>query len=412
MVADSLRKSYGKRSILDTRINGLYVVLPLFVILRYASSINYSETISATVDAVIDVLRAIVLITLVGMIFLHRSKGLDSFVRDGALLIVAASTWIVGGSSHFFWLVAFVLASKEISITKVAKLVFVATLMITVLTIVLWELGIINEPIMPDADYRARSTFGFSHPNTLGLVFFLIVFSYSVMHFGRLPLIESVLCLLAFIVCAYIADSRTYALVTILWFIFLWVYHLFGSGNRFSKLLPVVLLVAFVGLYAISMFLMVNYDSGNSLQSSLNSLLSGRLRLMHAYYLESPFSFFGFGYEGTPPQYSGAVPYAFLVDNAYGYIYLRFGISGALLVLIGMLCFIRRSFKEQYSGVLLYGLLFFTLIAFVEGSAYQVASNFFLLAFSALSTGQPLADIDDISDGIRQGALVSGVHNE
>lgn len=409
---DGLNKSYGKKGILDTRINGLYVAFSLFVILRYASSINYTEAISSTVDIVIDVLRTIILVSLVAMIFLHRSKGLDSFARDGALIIVAASTWVVGGSSHLFWLVAFVLAAKKISIAKVAKLVFATTLLITILTIILWQLGIANEPIMPDADYRARSTFGFSHPNTLGLVFFLIAFSYSVMHFGRLPLMESALCLLAFLVCAYIADSRTYALVTILWFMFLWVYHLFGSGKGFSKFLPVALLVAFIGVYAISLFLMVNYDSGNSFQSSLNSLLSGRFRLMHAYYLESPFSLFGFDYLGTPPQYSGAVPYAFLVDNTYGYIYLRFGISGALLVLIGMLCFIRRSFKERYNGVLLYGLLFFTLVAFVEGSAYQVTSNFFLLAFSALSTGQSLASIDDVSNGGRQGTIANGVGNE
>lgn len=412
MAADSLKKSYGKKSILDTRINGFYVLFVLFAVTQYLTRINFDEAFLSAVNSAMDVVRAIILIMLLAFALIRRIKNIDMLVRDSALLIIAALTWIVGGSSHLFWIVAFILAAGKIRISEVAKLVFVTTLAIIILTIALWQLGIVGEPILPNADYRTRSTFGFGHPNALGLMLFLVFFSYSVRHFGRLPLMESALCLVSLFVIIYYADSRTYALVTALWLMLLWMYHLFVSGKNYSKFLPVVLLVAFVGLCVVSMFLMANYDSGSSLQSSLNSLLSGRLRLMHAYYLESPLSLFGFDYEGSPPQYSGGVPYSFLVDNAYGYVYLRFGISGALLVLFGMLCFIRRSFEEHYTGVLLYGLLFFTLIAFVEGSVYQMACNFFLLAFSALSTGQPLADIDDVSDGIRQEALVNGVDNE
>ena len=387
-----------KKSMLDTRIDGFYLVFALFVVSQYVTFVNYTEAFSSAVDSAMDILRALVLIALIGMIFFRHSKNFDLLVRNGALLAVSGLTWIVGGSSYLFWIIAFTLAAKKISISKVAKLVFVATLAIAIFTIVLWQLGVVEESTLGNTESRMRSTFGFRHPNTLGLVVFLMAFSYSVMHFGRLPLAESFLCLVYFFISSYFADSRTYALITMTWLVVLWIRHVFGSNKRVSQSLPLVLLIAFIGLFAISMFLMANYNPDNSLQSLLDRMLSGRLWFMHSYYLDSPLSLLGYSYEGAVPRYSRGIPYFFLVDNAYSYIYLRCGLVGTLIVLVGVFRLVGRCRKERYNGVLLYGLIFFTLVAFVELSACQIACDFFLLAFSALSTGQPLAEIDDVSD--------------
>lgn len=58
-----------KKSMLDTRIDGFYLVFALFVVSQYVTFVNYTEAFSSAVDSAMDILRALVLIALIGMIF-------------------------------------------------------------------------------------------------------------------------------------------------------------------------------------------------------------------------------------------------------------------------------------------------------------------------------------------------------
>ena len=74
---------------LDTRIDGFYLVFALFVVSQYVTFVNYTEAFSSAVDSAMDILRALVLIALIGMIFFRHSKNFDLLVRNGALLAVS-----------------------------------------------------------------------------------------------------------------------------------------------------------------------------------------------------------------------------------------------------------------------------------------------------------------------------------
>ncbi len=277
-----------------------------------------------------------------------------------------------------------IFASKNIDFDKMIKFDFILKIFMLLILIILHYLGFTNDVIIYRLDGTIRNSMGLVHPNLLGTYIMILCLEFIYLKNKKLKLTHYLILFLLVFVINYFCDSRTSSFIIIFLLIFTFYYDKINKNIFDSKLFRTIICNSFLILLFISYFSSVLYHDGNYLFYRLNSLFSGRLYWIF-YYLKT-YSINLFGNNLRIINSFTAVSLnisAMLLDNAYVYYLLKFGLLVYVILFIAFYKSFSRMFKyKEYFLIIIFLLLL--AYSLMEILAFQVAYNVFLIYFSNL----------------------------
>ena len=294
---------------------------------------------------------------------------------------VLASTFI-SGSWNILLLLLFLIAGREVNLRKIAICVLCTNVAVIFLTVICANNGIIKKTtFIAGNGMPERQAFGFTHPNLFGLAVVTACCAYAVLQYRKFGWKDLLIYGVAFYACYELAYSRTSA-ISILLIVFLSLFVTIDKHGRWDKLILVLGSLAFLGLSLFSIWLMVYFKPSISWMSNLNSMMTGRLDLMHHYFETYGVHMFGFDFSKMQENYRGYYD-TFICDNAFAHVVLESGIVVAALLFLAYEYVLLR-------GLIVYGeltpelfvLIIFAFVAFSESGAFWVCVNFCLVALA------------------------------
>lgn len=294
---------------------------------------------------------------------------------------VLASTFI-SGSWNILLLLLFLIAGREVNLRKIAICVLCTNVAVIFLTVICANNGIIKKTtFIAGNGMPERQAFGFTHPNLFGLAVVTACCAYAVLQYRKFGWKDLLIYGVAFYACYELAYSRTSA-ISILLIVFLSLFVTIDKHGRWDKLILVLGSLAFLGLSLFSIWLMVYFKPSISWMSNLNSMMTGRLDLMHHYFETYGVHMFGFDFSKMQENYRGYYD-TFICDNAFAHVVLESGIVvAALLFLAYEYVLLRGLIVYGELTPELFGLIISAFVAFSESGAFWVCVNFCLVALA------------------------------
>lgn len=294
---------------------------------------------------------------------------------------VLASTFI-SGSWNILLLLLFLIAGREVNLRKIAICVLCTNVAVIFLTVIFSNSGIIKKTtFIAGNGMPERQAFGFTHPNLFGLAVVTACCAYAVLQYRKFGWKDLLIYGVAFYACYELAYSRTSA-ISILLIVFLSLFVTIDKHGRWDKLILALGSLAFLGLSLFSIWLMVYFKPSISWMSNLNSMMTGRLDLMHHYFETYGVHMFGFDFSKMQENYRGYYD-TFICDNAFAHVVLESGIVVAALLFLAYEYVLLRGLIV-YSELTpeLFGLIIFAFVAFSESGAFWICVNFCLVALA------------------------------
>ncbi|MDO4291395.1 MAG: hypothetical protein Q4C41_09235 [Eggerthellaceae bacterium] len=358
-----------------------YLAFALYFFAVVLGRTTLEDFLFVPIDDAIDALQAVVLLLLLCKFVFQRAP-LSSWVLAAALVLVDFISWRQSAEGWLFWLALFVVCGEGVRLRPLAAISLVMSLTTVLVATSLASMGFVEDVVSSRAGV-VRHAMGFSHPNSLGLYLLSACVSFSVLRFGKNPLPDILLIGVADAVNLAVADSRSTVLLSFVQVLLLLVFYTVKS-ERGRGVARAGICAGVLAVFALSMYLMVAYDASSGWQSSLNQLLSGRLNLAHSYYEMQPLTLFGSSFEGFEPIYwENGEPVAFLVDNAWCHLVLRYGVVPTACLLTGMFLLFKRLVTRRRWDALLFGLTLMAVYGFTETYGIRIECNYFLFALGA-----------------------------
>lgn len=185
--------------------NNIYnLIFSLFTVVYILKFVNIEK---------IDGINTFLLLGSLFLFILHSLLFRITFLKILTMLLVLVFMIpnITNRFSFFEIICFFLLYTINLKSNKNFLKIHFFTITLTTITIILFSLvGIIDNYSIIRFSGNVRQSFGFSHPNSLGLMFFAITVSYlSAFKIKKYPLITYVLLICFNLLELYVADSRT-----------------------------------------------------------------------------------------------------------------------------------------------------------------------------------------------------------
>lgn len=358
-----------------------YLAFSFYFVICALEHTTFTEILFIPVDILQSVLQAATLMLLL-LKFVMQRASFKGWAIAAALVLIGFLSWRRSGEGWLFWVSLFVVCAHGVRLRPLARLSFSLSLATVVTAMAFAGAGIIENVVATRAGVT-RYAMGFSHANSLGLYLLIICMSFSVLRFGKNPLPDLALIGVADAINLATADSRTTVLLSVFQAALLVSFYVLRSETarrraRFCFGVAVFLVIA------LSVYFMVSYDAFSAWQAALNNLLSGRLNLAHRYFLMQPLTLLGSDFSGYAPIYwENGKTYAFVVDNAWCHLILRFGVLPAFAFIVGYGLLLLRMLRGKRWDALLFGIVLMAVYGFSETLGVRFECNYFLFALGA-----------------------------
>lgn len=314
--------------------------------------------------------------------FILQKASVNGWLLAAFIVLIGFVSWRNSQEGWLFWLALFIVCSEGVELNKLAIVSLVLSIMILLIAPLFAASGVIENITLIRLGV-VRYSLGFSHPNSFGMYVILACTSISVLAFGKTPLFQSIFLICAAFLITIVSDSRSTAILAIFQVLLLFVFYKV-EDKRLRRIISMGYVVAVVFIIFISFYFMVNYNPARPLDSVLNGLLSGRLRLAHGYFQMKGLSLFGTTFFDSPVIYwENGKPYDFVVDNAYCHLILRYGIIPAALFLIGLFSLLIKLIRQNRWDSLLFGIVLMSVYGLTENVGVRIECNYFLFAIGA-----------------------------
>lgn len=355
-----------------------YLAYALYFFSCILDRTTFVEFLFIPVSLLSNILSLAILCLLIFKFILQKAS-VNGWLMAALVVLVGFVSWRNSQEGWLFWLALFIVCSEGVKLNKLAFISLVLSIMILVITPLFAVSGIIENLILIRSGI-ARQSLGFTHPNIFGMYVILACTSISVLRFGKNPLFQSMLLISAAILILVVSDSRSTAILAVFQVLLLFVFYKV-ENKRLRRIISISFVIAVVLIVFISFYFMVNYNPARSIDSVLNNLLSGRLRLAHGYYQMKGLSLFGTNYIDSPVIYwENGKPYHFVVDNAYCHLILRYGIIPSALFIIGLFSLIIKMVRQNQWDSLLFGIVLMSVYGLTETLGVRIECNYFLFA--------------------------------
>ena len=380
MIKDkSLQRNPLLRLMLDESL--YYLAFSFYFIIGALEHTTFTEFLFIPVDILQSVLQVAVLMLLLLKFGMQRAS-FKGWLIATALVLLGFLSWRQSGEGWLFWVALFVVCSHGVRLRPLAWLSFSLSLVTVATAMAFAGAGIIENVVTTRAGVT-RYAMGFSHANFLGLYLLIACMSFSVLRFGKNPLPDLALIGVADAINLATADSRTTVLLSALQAALLVTFYVLRSETARRRARFCFGAVVFLAV-ALSIYFMVFFDASSAWQAALNDFLSGRLNLAHRYFLMQPLTLLGSDFSGYAPIYwENGKTYAFVVDNAWCHLILRFGVLPAFAFITGYGLLLLRMLRGKRWDALLFGIVLMAVYGFSETLGVRFECNYFLFALGA-----------------------------
>ena len=309
------------------------------------------------------------------IVFLMQSKNYTykQLIVILCILVLSIVNFVVSSEKNLLKLVLLVLTFKDLKFDDFIKKDYYLKITLVLSIVFLYFMGF-TEANQYYRDGVLRGTFGFKHPNILGLYLMMICLDYYYINrnksFAR-PLIVSVI--IAIIIFKYI-DSRTTSILLICTSITIIINKLFNNHVVKNWITKFIVKNLYLILIILSVILTELYSSNTDFAKNINILLSGRLYFNDLFLSEYNINLFGNNIYADD---------TLILDSSYINILLRYGIIGVALFYVLLRKMINKAYNDKnYTMVIILTILI--LYGFTESFLYKVASNAFLIYMAEL----------------------------
>lgn len=391
------------------RDNSYYIAFFLYCVWTWLSRSSFIDGGGSEPIKLMEKIMQIVVLVFLGSAFFRTRATAREFSVATVLVLLGFVVWRTAGEGWLFWLVLFVVCGKGAKLSVISNIALTSALLVAILSATASAVGIINNNVLVRGSTGViRNPMGFDHPNTFGAV--LLVISASIFMScekrgarGSL-LFAAIVCISSASIAFFVAESRTAALCLFVFSATILLYMLM-KGRSWSFRASAVLTSLFVGVVAISIGYMVFYDQNRPFDSMLNSILSGRIRLLNMYYLDHSPRLLGYDYSSGPMVCIDGKELTFVVDNLYGHVLLRHGLIAFVIFVFAIIALCIKMYKEKYFGPLLLGMGVFLVYGMSETLGCRVECNFFIISLWTVLYHRPISDFDDAAGSAQENSV-------
>lgn len=330
-------------------------------------------------------------VLLIALSFILQKRSYGELLIGTLLGSVFLASALVCEDRDLLFAFVLVFVGKGVPFKRLARVTFVVSCGLIVLTLLYALSGTIEIRYAINTDSRwLRSAWGFTHPNRFAFVIFLVCFSWLALRFPRFDARDLVILIPSFLIIYFFIQSRTSALILLLLVFGVYGYKAIYRRNV-SRIVGIVFLAIGCILIALSLFFMVNYDASNSLHSTIDKILTGRLSLAHEYYTRFPPSLFGTNFENVAIRNSGFES-RLVVDNAYARLVILYGILPSAIWIGSFVALCIKGIKQDAFAVVFvfYGIMI--ILGFSESMTLAFTSNIALIALADLLPGSTMSN--------------------
>lgn len=383
----------------DNRSVSYYVAFAMYVGWEWLNRTTLWDLDTSIVASYAEkVVQASVILLLASCFFRQRASAQEWLTAIG-ISILGFMVWRTAAEGWLFWLALFVVSAKDVKIKPLAIIVVALVGGISVFAVSASAMGYIENVMTVRADGTIRMAMGFAHPNSFGASVLAICMGMIALVGRRGQWIISLVCLLGAALCIKYADSRTSAACLAFMAVSLPLYQLLTRNGNFRYGASCLMLLLLF-LVVVSTYFMLYFDPQRALDSLLNELLSGRLRLSHMYYLDHSPSLLGYAYANGTAYRVGDKTLTFVVDNLYVHILLRYGVIAWVIFLGSLFILFFKMARERYSGAIVYGMAIFLIYGMSETLGCRIEFNFYAIALWTILYHKPISEFDDTNKPI------------
>lgn len=322
----------------------------------------------------------------IGLLFIRfvmQAPSIKQSIISVCFVLAGLFSWRVTADMNFLLLMVFIVSGYGIDVKCLAKIVFWTELVSIVVVCSLSLSGLIESVTLLRDGIGLRTSLGFSHPNRLGSNVLALCCAYAVIRFPNFRVRDTLLYIVSAVFIIAVPDSRTStALVLLTPLITFFCSRATRLRNRRLVIAVMGLIVAL--LIYLSLFFMVNYDSGNYAFSTVNDLFSGRLYLSHYYYILYPPTAFGVNPNNMIHEVYGQAVEGIFIDNAYAKLAIVFGYIPSMIFFTVYFALFHQAFKRNSLSISLLGAFIYACVGLTEWQVMHFAMNYCLVGFSTL----------------------------
>lgn len=271
---------------------------------------------------------------------------------------------------NIVYILLFIIASKNLDFDYIVKKVFKYRLIFMMCIIICSFLNLTTDFNMLRINSNTiRYSLGFAHPNRLSACIMELVFEYIYIYKNKLSYFKIFNLILISYLVIYVTDSRTVSIMIIITLLFL-LLNKFLKGklieksfvNNMIRFLPILMCL-------LSVYICYLFNNGNTMAYNLNTLLTGRIRLMSNAIKISGITLFGSNVDA--------------VDNSYIQLITRTGIIFSSIFIVLYIKSLKHVINEKnYTLCIIFMLyLFFGLF---ESYLFRLTYNVFILYFGKM----------------------------
>lgn len=362
---------------LSPSLQAYYLAFGLHTVGSFIKLTTFETVFGVPRDTFVSMLHVVILALLIAK-FLSQRMSLFGWICSIAIALLGILSMRWSAESWLLWLCLFLVCSDGVELKYLAVSTLVVVAVMFVVTIACCNMGLIPNRVFTRGS-SLRPSYGFKHPNYFGSYLLLLCVSVSVLRFGKNPLPDIFMVICAAVVDILLVDSRSTFIALVGQLVLLLIFY-FTKQTRMRKILSVIIVVAITVFVICSFYFMVRFNPNDVFQNSLDSLLSGRLRLAHGYYSLQPLTLFGDDFVGFEPIYwEQGEPAVFLVDNSYCHLVLRYGIIPTLIALISIFVLLIKQVRDVTWSSLFFGLALMLVYGVCENLGIRVEFNYFLV---------------------------------
>lgn len=350
-----------------------------------AVSVAYFDTSFSDLKETIAISLEVATLLLLFLKYASQRYTPRSFALLMIAIVLTGYCSLRAGRLDLLWAVLFIGASQNIRIRSLAAISLVVSICSVLLTVLMWSIDVFENVQIMKLGGDVQNSYGYTHPNQFGKVLMSVVVSFIVLGWGRIRILRFAVIVVFVAAIQYITGSRTAAVFSIAAALIC----VFAQRSSLGYVRWLAMALAVVPIL-LSFYFMYFYGM-QSWHYILDGLLSNRLHWMHYYIDNYGLSLFGQGTDSFEALNFSTVDSSFLVDNAFAYILIRYGIVPFAILIIAHLCLVsRRYVSVEPEALAMLGLMF--LVGFSESYFFQFDFNYFLVAYGSLLYGQVNAD--------------------
>lgn len=323
-----------------------------------------------------------ILVCLVILIFFQKYLWKEIFVIAG-LLITSMISSFYSNSYIFFDFMLLLACSKNINFERFIKYAFYIQSLVIFITISMAYFGIIDNAILiRRQDGTIRNSWGFTHPNTLGILTFQWICEYLYLARNKRKPIKYVILGLLISSIYLTTNSKSSFLMSML-MVLGNIFTEFIKSNRFNKMLVKKFIVISLVLVLAILAVIIKYYWEHPYELS-ETTLATRIRLINTYFTAYGVNLFGHSINiGNYTNLPGFSYGYYYLDNGVAWLVIKFGLISFIIFGCLYLLFIKKIIVDQRWLLLVLncGYLVYSL---TELTPFMVVFNSLLIGFGGI----------------------------